>query len=307
MAKIGNILCEKPCYSFEFFPPKTDAAATQLDQTVRELAPLQPSYVSVTYGAGGSTRERTHNLVAQLNRSRAFLVMAHLTCATHTRAELVDVVERYRDEGVENLLALGGDQPTGADIPSSELEYAIDLVRLIRSAGDFSVGVAAHPEPHPCSPDRASDRARTAEKLAEADFAITQFFFESRHYFELVDALRQLGVNKPIVPGIMPALSIAATSRMAELQGSEFPPWLLERLTEAGDDKASVRRAGINEATRLCRELLDGGAPGLHFYTLNGSTATREIYANLGLQPGSSPRGPRNEPPTTPPASSVMD
>jgi methylenetetrahydrofolate reductase (NADPH) len=152
--------------------------------------------------------------------------------------------------------------------------------------GDFSIGVAVHPEPHPRSPSVAEDRAHSAEKLAEADFAITQFFFDTHHYFDLVAALRERGVDKPVVPGIMPVLSIAGTKRMTEMQGSEFPEWFMAKLRPVEDDPAAVRRVGIEEATRLCRELLDGGAPGLHFFTLNRSTATREIYDNLGLGSG---------------------
>jgi methylenetetrahydrofolate reductase (NADPH) len=156
-------------------------------------------------------------------------------------------------------------------------------VRLVREVGDFAVGVAAHPEPHPRSPSVESDRAHTAEKLAEADFAITQFFFDAAHYFDLIDSLRALGVDKPVIPGIMPVLSLAGTKRMAEMQGSEFPEWLMAKLVAVEDDPGAVRKIGIEEATKLCRELLDGGAPGLHFYTLNRSKATREIHSNLGL------------------------
>ena len=211
--------------------------------------------------------------------------MAHLTCAAHTRAELVDIVTRYRDSSIENILALGGDPPKDLDLPPGELEHAIDLVRLARSVGDFSIGVAVHPEPHPRSPSVESDRRYTAEKLAEADFGVTQFFFEPHHYFELLDALDQRGVDRPVIPGIMPVLSIAGITRMAELQGSAFPGWLAARLHEVEDDPAAVRAVGIEEATRLCAALLEGGAPGLHFYTLNRSPATRDIAANLGLAP----------------------
>jgi methylenetetrahydrofolate reductase (NADPH) len=209
--------------------------------------------------------------------------MAHLTCAAHTRAELTEIVTRYRNAGIENILALGGDPPKDLDLPAGELEYAVELVRLAREIGDFCIGVAAHPEPHPRSPSIGSDRRHTAEKLDAADFAITQFFFEARHYFDLVESLRVQGVDKPVIPGIMPVLSIAGTKRMAELQGSEFPAWFSEKLQPYEDDPAAVRRIGIEEATRLCRELLDGGAPGLHFYTLNRSPATREIHASLGF------------------------
>ena len=211
--------------------------------------------------------------------------MAHLTCAAHTRDQIRDIVGRYRDAGIENILALRGDPPVDLDLPEGEFEYAIDLVELVRSLGDFSIAVAAHPEPHPKSPSIEADRRHTADKLRAADFAITQFFFESRHYFDLVESLRSLGVDKPVIPGIMPVLSVAGIKRMSQMQGSEFPAWLAEKLHAVEDDPAAVRAVGIAEATRLCDELLAGGAPGLHFYTLNFSKATREIFANLGLTP----------------------
>lgn len=272
----------RPAVSFEFFPPKTEAEDAVLERTIGELEPLHPSYVSVTYGAGGSTRERTHQIVVDIARDRSFTTMAHLTCAAHTRRELEDVVARYREHGIRNILALRGDPPADLALPPGELEHAIDLVRLVRGIGDFSVGVAAFPEPHPASPSRESDRYFTAEKLAEADFAVTQLFFEARHYFQLVDELRELGVDKPVVPGIMPVERVAQIERMTALGGATFPGWLRDRLVAAGDDPAAVRRVGIEEAARLCRELLDGGAPGLHFYTLNRSHATVEIAELLG-------------------------
>src|SRR3954471_4403209 len=257
-----------------------------LAETLRDLEGLQPSYVSVTYGAGGTTRERTHDLVVGIDRDTTMTSMAHLTCAAHTRAGLVAVFERYRASGIDNILALGGDPPRDLDLPPGELEYAVQLVELIRGVGDFSVGVAAHPEPHPRSASRESDRLHTAEKLAAADFAITQFFFDPDHYFDLVGSLHDLGVDKPVIAGIMPATSIGSIKRMSEMQGSEFPSWLSEKLHAVGDDPAAVRAVGIAEATKLCAALLEGGAPGLHFYTLNRSTATREIYENLGLREG---------------------
>jgi len=281
--KISEILQRGRSYSFEFGPPRTEQMEETLARTLVELEPLAPSYVSVTYGAGGSTRERTHDLVVQILNDTSMVPMAHLTCACHTRAELTTIVERYREAGIDNILALGGDPPKDLDLPEGELKYAIELVRLVREAGDFCIGVAAHPEPHPRSATRESDRRHTAEKLAEADFAITQFFFDADHYFDLVESLRALGVDKPVIPGIMPVTSIASVKRMAELQGSEFPAWLLAKLEAAGDDPAAVRAVGIAEATDLCSRLLEGGAPGLHFYTMNRSNATREIYENLGL------------------------
>jgi methylenetetrahydrofolate reductase (NADPH) len=281
--KISEILKTGPSFSFEFFPPRDEKMEDTLARTLAELEPLGPSYVSVTYGAGGTTRERTHDLVVQILNETSMVPMAHLTCASHTRAELVAIVERYGDAGIDNILALGGDPPKDLDLPEGELQYAIELVRLVRETGDFCVGVAAHPEPHPRSPSRESDRRRTAEKLAEADFAITQFFFDADHYFDLVSSLRALGVDKPVIAGIMPATSIGSIKRMSEMQGSEFPAWLADKLRAVGDDPAAVRAVGIAEATKLCATLLEGGAPGLHFYTLNRSTATREIYDNLGL------------------------
>jgi methylenetetrahydrofolate reductase (NADPH) len=284
VARIDEILREGTTYSFEFFPPRDEKAESVLASTLQELEPLGPSYVSVTYGAGGTTRERTHDLVVSINGDTTMTAMAHLTCAAHTRAELGEIVSRYDDASVENILALGGDPPKDLDLPEGELEYAIELVRLVRGIGEFCVGVAAHPEPHPRSPSVAADRQRTAEKLAEADFAITQFFFDADHYFDLVASLHDLGVDKPVIPGIMPVTSISSVKRMAELQGSEFPAWLLAKLQSAGDDPDAVRAVGIAEATDLCARLLAGGAPGLHFYTMNRSTATREIYENLGLR-----------------------
>jgi methylenetetrahydrofolate reductase (NADPH) len=284
--KISEIIQRGPSFSFEFGPPRTDAMEQTLARTLGELEPLAPSYVSVTYGAGGSTRERTHDLVVQILRDTTMTPMAHLTCACHTRAELQAIVERYAAAGIENILALGGDPPRDLDLPPGELSYAVELVRLIREVGDFCVGVAAHPEPHPRSPSREEDRRHTAEKLAEADFAITQFFFDAEHYFDLVDTLATLGVHKPVIPGIMPVTSIASIKRMTELQGSEFPAWLAATLEAVGDDPDAVRRVGIEEATKLCRTLLGGGAPGLHFYTMNRSGATLEIYRQLGLVAG---------------------
>src|SRR4029453_19573292 len=178
----------------------------------------------------GTTAERPPEIVVDILRTTTMTAMAHLTCAAHTRAELVEIVTRYRDAGIENVLALGGDPPKDLDLPPGELHYAVELVELIRGVGDFSVGVAAHPEPHPRSPNREADRRHTAEKLRAADFAITQFFFDPAHYFDLVESLRALGVDKPVIAGIMPATSLASIKRMAEMQGSEFPKWLADKL-----------------------------------------------------------------------------
>jgi methylenetetrahydrofolate reductase (NADPH) len=283
MARVSDLLAAGRTYSFEFFPPQTDGAQLSLGRTIAELEPLAPSFVSVTYGAGGSTRQRTREVVTWVRRETTITPMAHLTCQSHTRAEIRTILDDYREAGVENVLALGGDPPKDlTDVRPSEYTYATDLIDDIEPFAHFSIGVAAHPELHPRSVDRATDRRLLSAKLRRADFAITQFFFESQHYLRLVNELADLGVAKPVVPGIMPITNARQVTRMAELSGAALPTWLTDRL-EGVDDPGEVRRIGVDVATRLCAELLEAGAPGLHFYTLNRSTATREIYANLGL------------------------
>ncbi len=285
MVKIADVVAAGPSHSFEFFPPKTPAAERTLEQTLVELEPLQPSFVSVTYGAGGSTRERTHEIVVRINRETSLTAMAHLTCAAHSRDELTGIITRYRDAGVENILALGGDPPKELNLPDGELKHAHELVTLARELGDFSVGVAVHPEGHPASTNRADDRRRQSEKLALADFGVSQFFFEAEVWFEFLSDLRELGVTTPVIPGIMPVLNVKSVKRMAEMSGAGFPRWLEDRLREYEDDEASMHAVGVEAATELCRDLMDGGVESFHFYTLNRSPATREIYVNLGLAP----------------------
>ena len=283
MARITDLLAAGRSFSFEFFPPKTDAAQLSLGRTIAELECLNPAFVSVTYGAGGSTRERTRDLVVWMRKETNISPMAHLTCVGHTRADIDAILDTYQSAGIENILALGGDPPTDpADVRPSDYAYALDLVEHLRDRGGFSIGVAAHPEGHPRSASRADDRRFLADKLRLADFAITQFFFEAEHYVRMVDELAALGVTKPVIPGIMPVTNRGQVQRMAELSGAAFPAWLSQRL-DGVDDPDEVRRIGVDAATELCAELLAAGAPGLHFYTLNRSTATREIYANLGL------------------------
>lgn len=283
MARITDLLAAGRTFSFEFFPPKTDAAQLSLGRTIAELEGLNPAFVSVTYGAGGSTRERTRDLVVWMRKETNISPMAHLTCVGHTRADIDAILDTYQSAGVENILALGGDPPTDpADVRPSDYAFALDLVEHLRDRGGFSIGVAAHPEGHPRSASRADDRRFLADKLRRADFAITQFFFEAEHYVRMVEELAALGVTKPVIPGIMPVTNRGQVQRMAELSGAAFPAWLAGRL-EGVDDPDEVRRIGVDAATELCAELLAAGAPGLHFYTLNRSTATREIYANLGL------------------------
>ncbi|SRR6266540_1955743 len=284
MTRIADLLAAGRTFSFEFSPPKTDAAQLSLGRTIAELEPLSPSFVSVTYGAGGSTRTRTREVVTWIRRETGITPMAHLTCISHTREAIVSLLQEYAEAGIENVLALGGDPPQDpADAGPSDYEHAIELIDDLDSFNCFSIGVAAHPEVHPRSPDRHSDRRHLAAKLRRADFAITQFFFEARHYLRLVDELAALGVDKPVLPGIMPVTNVRQVQKMAELSGAAVPEWVTDRLAVAGDDPAEVRKIGVEIATALCAELLDAGAPGLHFYTMNRSTATREIYSSLGL------------------------
>jgi methylenetetrahydrofolate reductase (NADPH) len=284
MARIADLLAAGRTFSFEFFPPRTEGAQLSLGRTIAELEPLQPSFVSVTYGAGGSTRERTHQVVTWVKSQTVIEPMAHLTCQGHSRLEIAQILANYSDAEVENILALGGDAPKEAlEDLSSEYRYASDLVADVAATGKFSIGVAAHPEVHPRSPDRQTDREMLARKLEMADFAITQFFFESEHYVRLVNELADLGVTKPVLPGIMPITSLSQVAKMAEMSGAGIPDSVLTRLENCGSSEDS-ERLGIEIATELCGELLAAGAPGLHFYTLNKSTATREIYANLGLR-----------------------
>jgi methylenetetrahydrofolate reductase (NADPH) len=277
-------------FSFEFFPPKTDEGEAQLWRAIRELEPLHPSFVSVTYGAGGSTRDRTIRIVERIAAETPLLSVAHLTCVGSSVAELRAVIRQVTDAGIRNVLALRGDPPGG---PRAEwvahaegLRYAEDLVRLLHAEGDFCVGVAAFPEVHPESPDLETDVKYLVQKCdAGADFAITQFFFDATAYFRYVEKVVEAGCDVPIIPGVMPVTNVRQIQRFAELSGAEFPPDLAARLLAVEHDPEAVRAVGVEVATELCRELLLGGAPGLHFYTLNRSTATREIYEQLLLDP----------------------
>jgi methylenetetrahydrofolate reductase (NADPH) len=285
MAQIAELLAAGRTFSFEFFPPRTDGAQATLVRTLRELEPLEPSFVSVTYGAGGSTRERTHDLVTGMLRTTSLNPMAHLTLVGHSRLDLAEILVRYRRGGVDNVLCLGGDAPAGMDLPPSELRHALELVELARSVGGFSVGVAAHPLGHPSSPDRNSDRRFLASKLDVADFAITQFFFRVEDYLILIEDLGAAGCAKAVIPGIMPITNLASVARMGAMAGHPVPAEVVDRFDGLEEDPDAVRRLGVELATELCEKLLAEGAPGLHFYTLNQSHATREIYANLGLGP----------------------
>jgi len=285
--RIADMLASGRTYSFEFFPPKNDAEQATLSRTLLELQPLDPSFVSVTYRGGRSSRRRTHDLVVGMLKTTTLTPMAHLICVAHTRLELAEILVEFRKAGVENLMALGGDPPTDPDAVEGELRNASELVELARAVGGFSIGVAAHPLGHPRSPDLASDRDRLVEKMSAADFAVTQFFFTVDDYLRLVDDLAERGMHKPVVPGIMPVTTLSSVPRMAEM-GAAVPPAMVARLESFAGDPEDVRRCGVELATDLCEKLLAEGAPGLHFYTLNRSTATREIYSRLDLG-GSAP------------------
>jgi methylenetetrahydrofolate reductase (NADPH) len=287
MTRIADLLDKGKTYSFEFFPPKTDAEQTTLVTTLRELEPLGPSFVSVTYRGGAESRRRTVDLVTGMLRTTNLVPMAHLICVAHTRLELAEILVELRRSGVENLMALGGDPPTDPDAAIGEMAYAGELVELARAIGGFSIGVAAHPAGHPLSTDMATDRDHLAAKLALADFAVTQFFFEADQYTSLVSDLADRDVTKPVLPGIMPVERLSSIPGMARM-GAAVPGWMVERL-EAADARGgpeAVRLEGIACATELCEQLVDAGVPGLHFYTLNRSVATREIYSALGLAKG---------------------
>lgn len=289
MTKISEILSKGRPVSVELWPPRTPAAEARLESVLAELAgSIRPAFCSVTYGAGGSTRERTHELVVRMQREGQSVPMAHLVCAAHSRAELTEILRRYAASGVENILALKGDPPldSSVELARGELGHAIELVELAKSVGDFCVAVAAHPEGHPDSPDMATDRRQLAEKLAVADFAITQFFFHCSDYLSLVEDLAGRGVDKPVVPGISPITNPRALVKMAEMSGCAIPAELAGRIDAVADQPEEVRKIGIEVGTALGQELLDAGAPGLHFYTMNQSSATIEICENLGISVG---------------------
>jgi methylenetetrahydrofolate reductase (NADPH) len=275
----------EPVVSFEFFPPKSDAGYGSLYRTIADLKQLGPGFVSVTWGAGGSTRRRTAELVVQIQRELGLTAMAHMTCVGSPAEELAETLDALAGQGLENVLALRGDppkdQPDFRPAPGG-FANADALVAFVRSRWGFCIGGACYPETHPEAESADADLAHLVGKVrAGAEFLITQLFFDPAHYFAFVERARAAGIDVPIVPGIMPVISAHNARRMATLCGAGIPPALEARLATAGDDEAATLEVGVEWATEQCRTLLAGGAPGLHFYTLNRSPAARRVHENL--------------------------
>jgi len=285
--KIRNRLNpSNPCFSFEFFPPKTDEGVTHLYQTLEELAPLEPGFVSVTYGAGGSTRSRTVELVKRIKQTTGIEAMAHLTCVGHTRDELGEILQELKDAKLENVLALRGDPPKGATrfeaVPGG-FQFASELVEFIREKHfDFCVGGACYPEGHVETASRDEDLKHLKAKVdAGLDFVISQLFFDNAFYFDFLERARRQGINVPIVPGIMPITNYEQVNRFVRLCGTTVPMRLQLALEQVKDNPEAVMQLGVAHATVQCMELLNRGVPGIHFYTLNRSPATRMIVSAL--------------------------
>lgn len=285
-------------FSFEFFPPKTPEAAEQLFGAITELEPLKPTFVSITYGAGGSTRDLTHDLVVRLKQRGALNPVPHLTCVCHQEHELRSILERYARAGISNVLALGGDVPKeqqGYDRSRDAFQHAAGLVEFISHMNrssvhpdprGFGIGVAGYPEGHPGTPNRVKEMDYLKAKVdAGADYIVTQLFFNNDDFYDFRDRCGLAGIRVPIVAGIMPITSLPGMNRMADMaQGTRFPAPLIRAINRANGDADAVRRVGVHWATEQCRDLLDHNVRGIHFYTLNRSTATREIYLNLGVK-----------------------
>ncbi len=284
--KIIDILNRStPTFSFEFFPPKDENGAEALLQTIKELSPLAPSYVSVTYGAGGSTRRRTVDLVKMIKNDIGLETMAHLTCVGATREEIAGVLDELQAAGVENILALRGDPPRGETEfkpVDGGFPHASELAEFIRSRYDFCIGGACYPEKHPEAPSMQEDLLHLKKKVESgAQFLVSQLFFDNADFLRFRDRLHAMGINVPLIAGIMPILSTSQTKRFTNLCGATIPCALLERLEVAGEDEAEVRRIGVEHALEQCQGLMAEGVAGIHFYTLNRSRATREIWQQL--------------------------
>ncbi len=289
---------QRTTFSFEFFPPRTPDAAEQLYSAIADLEALKPTFVSITYGAGGSTRELTHDLVLRIRNQTALLPIPHLTCVGHTESEIMAILERYAAAGISNIVALGGDLPKGMeghDRSQDAFQHAADLVAFIKKFNarglhpdrrGFGVCVAGYPEGHPATPNRVREMDYLKAKVdAGADWICTQLFFDNRDFYDFRDRCGLAGIQVPIIAGIMPVTSGPGMQRMAELAlGTRFPAPLVRAVNRAQGDPEGIRRVGIHWATEQCRDLLDHHVRGIHFYTLNRSTATREVFLNLGVK-----------------------
>jgi len=274
-----------PTFSFEFFPPKTEEAAVKLREVRTQLATLKPRFFSVTFGAGGSTRDRTFETVVEIQQQTGLSAAPHLSCIGATRAAVTQLLDAYIAQGIRHIVALRGDMPSGMGQPG-ELQYANELVELIRahSGNHFHIEVAAYPEFHPEAPSAELDLRNFKRKVeAGADSAITQYFFNTDAYFRFVDTCEKMGLNIPIVPGIMPVTNYVQLARFSDRCGAEIPRWIRKRLEAFQDDAESLRSFGLEITTTLCEQLLAAGAPGLHFYTMNQAGPTMTVWKNLGL------------------------
>jgi methylenetetrahydrofolate reductase (NADPH) len=287
---------ETPMFSFEFFPPKTPEAAESLYQTIRELEAYMPSFVSVTYGAGGSTREFTHDLVERIQTTTKLDPIPHLTCVCHKEDEINAIISRYASHCIGNILVLGGDPPRGCAYDKSQdaFQHAVDLVKFVRRFNEsgahpdprgFGIGVAGFPEGHPATPNRLVEMDHLKAKVdAGANYIVTQLFFDNRDFYDFRERCELAGIHVPIVAGIMPITSMSGCKRIAELAGgARFPAKLLRALQRCEDDRKMVKRVGVHFALEQCHDLLDNHVAGIHFYTLNQSDATREIFDSLGI------------------------
>ena len=272
-------------YSFEFFPPKTDDGAVKLRDTRDALARLKPRFFSVTFGAGGSTRERTFDTVSEIQRDSGIEAAPHLSCVGSTRDSIRDILKLYMDENIHHIVALRGDMPSGMGQPG-EFRYANELVQFIRdeTGEHFHIEIAAYPEFHPQAPNAQTDLENFKRKVeAGADSAITQYFYNPYAYFHFVERCEKMGIDIPVVPGIMPITNYTQLARFSDMCGAEIPRWIRKRLEAYGDDRSSIRAFGEEVVTEMCRDLLDAGAPGLHFYTMNQAGPSSAIWNNLGL------------------------